>query len=177
MNDSGKSTLSDFVSDRYRLMAFIRAMVRDHHAAEDIFQEVWLRLDDAVKRGVEIRSTSKWCRGVAKNLILHYWRDQKRPRVVADDELLGLVAAAFEEHDAAQEYWRVRESALRHCMEKLPQHSRQVLSLKYDTGLSIAAVAQRLGKTIAAVTKLLSRLRQKLRDCVAERLQLDGISP
>ncbi len=176
MNRSDKSILSEFLSDRYRLMAFIRAMVRDNHVAEDIFQEVWLRLDDTIRREVEIVNTASWCRGVAKNLILHHWRDQKRIQAGVDPELLNLVAVAFEEQDAAQEYWRARENALRDCIQKLPEHSIEVLSLKYNGGLPIAKVADRLNKTITAVTKLLSRLRQKLRDCVAKTLQTEGIS-
>ena len=175
MNKSDKSTLSEFLSDRYRLMAFIRAMVRDNHVAEDIFQEVWLRLDDTLRREIEIVNTASFCRGVAKNLILHHWRDQKRNQTGADPELLNLVQVAFEEQDAAQEYWRARENALRDCIQKLPEHSIEVLSLKYNSGLPIAKVAARLNKTITAVTKLLSRLRQKLRDCVAESLETEGI--
>lgn len=175
MNKSDKSTLSEFLSDRYRLMAFIRAMVRDNHVAEDIFQEVWLRLDDTLRREIEIVNTASFCRGVAKNLILHHWRDQKRNQTGADPELLNLVQVAFEEQDAAQEYWRAREHALRDCIQKLPEHSIEVLSLKYNGGLPIAKVAARLNKTITAVTKLLSRLRQKLRDCVAETLETEGL--
>ncbi|MBN1652871.1 MAG: sigma-70 family RNA polymerase sigma factor [Deltaproteobacteria bacterium] len=176
MNKSGKNILSEFLSDRYRLMAFIRAMVRDNQVAEDIFQEVWLRLDDTIKREVEIVNTASWCRGVAKNLILHHWRDQKRVQGRVDPELLNLVAVAFEEQDAVQEYWRARENALRDCIQKLPEHSIEILSLKYRRDLPIATVAARLNKTIGAVTKLLSRLRQKLRDCVTETLQTEGIS-
>ncbi len=175
MTKSDKSILSEFLADRYRLMAFIRAMVRDNHVAEDIFQEVWLRLDDTVRRNVEIVNTAKFCRGVARNLILHHWRDQKRIQAAADPELLNLVVTAFEEQDSAQEYWRARENALRDCIQKLPDHSIEILSLKYKSGLPIAEVAGRLDKTVFAVTKLLSRLRQKLRDCVTETLQTEGI--
>lgn len=156
-------------------MAFIRAMVRDNHVAEDIFQEVWLRLDDTIRRDVQIVNAASFCRGIAKNLILHHWRDQKRTQSAADPELMNLVATAFEEQDAVQHYWRARENALRDCIQKLPEHSVEVLSLKYESGLPIATVAARLDKTITAVTKLLSRLRQKLRDCVSETLQSEGI--
>jgi RNA polymerase sigma-70 factor, ECF subfamily len=176
MTGTGKNIFSEFLSDRYRLMAFIRGVVQDNHVAEDIFQEVWLKLDDAVKREVPIANTAAWCRGVAKNLILHYWRDGQRIRTGLDPELLDLVAIAFEEQDDFQEYWRIRENALRDCIQKLPDRSKEVLSLKYENGLPMAEVALRLRTTITAVTKLLSRLRQKLRDCVAETIQLQGIS-
>jgi len=175
-NGRQKRLSSEFMADRYRLMAFIRGMVRDNQVAEDIFQEVWLRLDEAIKRDVEIKNSYGWCRAVARNLILRYWRDQRNAKVIVDDELLSLVETAFQEQDAEQTFWRARENALKNCLEQLPERSRDVLSLRYNTGLPIAQVAHRLESTITGITKMLSRLRQKLRDCVAKALQLQGIT-
>ena len=48
------------------LLAFLRASVRDKHAAEDIFQETmivaWRRMDSFDRE----RSFAKWLRGIAK---------------------------------------------------------------------------------------------------------------
>lgn len=177
MRDREQQCFSEFLSDRYRLMAFIRSMVRDSHIAEDIFQEVWLRLDDAIQKGTKIRHTSSWCRGVARNLILHYFRDCKNANLSTDEELLGLVASAFEEQDAEQKYWRAREDALRGCIGKLPQRSSEVLVLRYGKGMSISEVSEQVGHTIVSVTKHLSRIRIKLRECVAKAMSIQGISP
>lgn len=176
MNGNSQKISAAFVADRCRLMAFIRSMVRDHHAAEDLFQEVWLRLHQAIERGEDIRDTAAWCRGTAKNLVLHHWRSQGRSRVVADSEVVERIEQAFAEQDAAQDYWREREVALRQCMDQLPEKSRTVLALKYYSRLTSEAVGARLGKTAGAVMVMLTRIRQVLEDCVTARLRT-GVTP
>jgi RNA polymerase sigma-70 factor (ECF subfamily) len=176
VNPEKQRLSAGFVADRHRLMAFIRGLVRDSHVAEDIFQEVWVRLADAMQGDVDIENTPAWCRGVARNLILHHWRDTKRAKVIADSELLDIVERSFVEQDARCEYWHEREKALRDCLDELPEKSRRVLSLKYDSGLSAAAVAERLHKTAAAVMMLLSRLRRSLTECARKKLELWGFT-
>src|SRR5439155_6359944 len=98
MTERMKALTTRFVTERHALMGFIYGMVRNLAAAEDIFQEVWIRLQEATERGDAIADPAKWSRGVAKNLILHYWRDQRGAKVVADSELLDLVEQALDEH-------------------------------------------------------------------------------
>lgn len=175
MNGSRQRLSTEFVADRYRLMAFIRGMVRDSHTAEDIFQEVWIRVSEAVDKGTTIENPAGWCRGVARNLILHYWRTQKRSKIVVDSELLELVEQSFSEQDEFSDLWRARERALKDCMQNLPEKSARALAMKYHSGFSISAVAAQLGSTVAGITKLLSRLRQGLGECVDKKLQVEGV--
>ena len=159
-------------------MAFICCFVRDHHVAEDMFQEVGMRLFSAEEAGgQDINDVAKWCRGVAKNLILHYWRNQQRSRVTADMELLDLAGLAFDEQDSESALWRQREEALRACMEDLPERSSHALRLKYHSRLSIDSIARQIGGTIASVSMLLSRIRYRLGDCIEQRLKRDGGRP
>jgi RNA polymerase sigma factor (sigma-70 family) len=178
MQDDKHRLSAEFMADRYRLMAFIRGFVHDYHATEDIFQEVWMRLSKASEGdGEEIRDTARWCRGVAKNLILHHWRDRQRSKVTADSELLDLAELAFDEQDAEASFWGLRAKALQECLEGLPQRSSRVLELKYHLRYSIEAIVRQMGGTIASVTKLLSRVRQALGRCVEKRLQREGVRP
>src|SRR5512143_4058923 len=108
---------TSFLAGRHGLFAFIYGFVRNSHDAEDIFQEVWVRFSRALSEGVEIGDQAKWCRGTARNLILHYWRDRRQDKLIADPGLLDLVELAFEEQDANPEYWRVRREALAECIQ------------------------------------------------------------
>lgn len=172
MGEQKKRYELEFIADRYRLMAFIHGMVKDHHVAEDVFQEVWLKLAAATEQGVVIENTSAWSRGVARNLILHYWRGRKKSEILVDEELLNMVEMAFEEQDSRQEYWHAREQALRYCLRKVPLRSQRILAMKYEKGLSVAVIAKRLGKTVAAITQLLYRLREKLCECAERAIRL-----
>jgi RNA polymerase sigma-70 factor (ECF subfamily) len=152
-------------------MGFICGLVRDPHLAEDIFQEVWIRLGNAVENGVEIADQAKWCRGVARNLILHHWRDQRRCKVLPDSRLLDQIELAFEECDSEAELWVVRGAALRHCVQSLPEKSRRILALRYEEGLPVETIAKFVRQSVDAVMKSLSRLRQRLAACVERRLE------
>ena len=163
----------EFLSSRHSLMAMIVGLTRNPHVAEDIFQEVWIKLAEAVERGVEIRDTPKWCRGVAKNLILHYWRDARNSKVIISEKFIELAETAFNEQDDDQELWGQRRQALEQCVRDLPDHSREILKLKYDQDRDMAAVAQLLQKSVASVKMTLCRLRQLLSDCVTKKLSAE----
>jgi RNA polymerase sigma-70 factor (ECF subfamily) len=167
----------EFVAARHSLFAFIQGFVHNPHDSEDIFQEVWVSFSRALAEGIEIRDQAKWCRGTARNLILHYWRDRRKDTVPADEQLLDLVELAFAEQAARQDYWRARQEALTECIQELPERAQHLLRLKYEQGLPAQEVAGLLRQTSAAVLMSLSRLRRALRDCAKKKLQLQGLLP
>jgi RNA polymerase sigma-70 factor, ECF subfamily len=175
--DRAAQLMAQFLGNRHSLFAFIYGLVRHPHDAEDIFQEVWLRFSQALNAGEDIIDPAKWCRGTARNLILHYWRDRRSDRVIADDELLDLVDLAFAEQQSNQDYWLARQQALHECIESLPERSKYLLRLKYERGFTTQAVAEDLMQSVAAVLMALSRVRQALRDCAHKKLKLEGLEP
>ena len=174
MADRMKALSAQFVAERHALLGFIYGMVRELAAAEDILQEVWLRLAEAAEREEPIADPAKWCRGVARNLILHYWRDQRTAKVVADSELLDLVEQAFNEQ---QDSWVERRQALMECIDRLPEKSRQLLQMKYDQGLSLAAMAERLDRSLDSLKMALCRVRQALLECAERKTPSCGAEP
>jgi len=169
--------MAEFVATRHALFAFLYGFTRNPHDAEDLFQEVWVRFSRALAEGTEIQDQAKWCRGTARNLLLHHWRDRRQDAVPADPALLDLVEQAFEEQTANQDRWRARQEALTQCLEELPDRSRQLLRLKYEEALSAEQVADRLRQTAAAVLMALSRLRKALRECAQKKLKTEGLEP
>ncbi|HYG33146.1 MAG TPA: sigma-70 family RNA polymerase sigma factor [Clostridia bacterium] len=172
MNDFSK----EFLGKRHELMAFIFGLVRDWHVAEDIFQEVWVRLAATRERGTAIEDQAQWCRKVAKNLVVDHWRRQRDARVVADSTLLefaDFVELAFEENPSTLTPDRLQ--ALNDCVSVLPEKSRRLLSLRYEEDMSLAGVAETVGQSPAAVIKALLRLRQTLALCVQRKLRLEGL--
>lgn len=166
---------AEFIHDRHRLGAFVGGLLRDAHAAEDVIQEVWVRLAAAVEKGTLIENQPAWCRGVAKNLMLKHWRLRQTAKVVANSEVmeafLAQVDMAFSEADEnADDEWRRRQQALDDCVAALPEKSRRMLSLRYEARKSVEEVARTTGQSFDAVTKSLYRLRQALTDCVERKL-------
>jgi len=174
MSEQIKQITAEFLAHRHQLMSFIYGLVRDHQIAEDLFQEVWLKLAGALEKSLVIEDQAKWCRKTAKNLILQHWRDQRNAKVVADSALLEFMdfaELAFEETQKASE----RRGALQECLKALPEKSRQLLVLKYEQELSIAGIAEQARQSTAAVIKALLRLRQALAVCVEKKLKLQEL--
>ncbi len=162
---------AQFLAQRHVLMAFISGLIRDPDAAEDILQEVWLRLSEASRTGVAIEDLAAWCRGTARNLVLHYWREKRSSRVIPDSSMLDLVEQAFDEQAGSHNVWTARRNALLECVRALPEKSRQLLVEVYERGVQLTVIAGQSGQTYGAVLMLLSRVRKGLRECVARRIQ------
>lgn len=176
IKDRRQRLTTQFLANRHGLFAYIYGLVRNTHDAEDIFQEVWLRFSNAIgDENSEIQDAAKWCRGAARNLVLHYWRDRQGGKVVVDQELIELVDQAFVEHEPSADYLLARQQALGECIGELPARSREMLRLKYERGLSSERVADELAQTVAAVLMALSRIRKALRECAERKLRLEGL--
>ncbi len=167
---------SAFIRDRHRLAAFVNGLLRDAHAAEDVLQEVWVQLAAEVAKGTLLENQPAWCRGVARNLVRRQWERQQTSKVVADsatlEVFLGRVELAFAEEGEVSEDWARKQQALNECVASLPERSRHMLSLRYDSNSSMEEVARRMGQTFEGVTKALYRIRQSLLKCVERKLSL-----
>lgn len=163
----------EFLSQRHKLMAYLIGLVGDPHVAEDIFQEIWIKLSTYDKN--DIQNTHAWCRGVAKNLVLHHWRDKGQQKINANSDLMNKIELAFEENDDSPED-RSRKDALQSCMKELPDHSKNLLDQKYREGYSFAKLSSLLGKSENALMMSLSRIRKKLQDCIEHKLKQEGLA-
>jgi RNA polymerase sigma-70 factor, ECF subfamily len=162
--------IREFQRDRLRLIAYIRALVGDADLTEDIFQEVSVVVLQKVEEFTAGRDLQAWCRGIARNVVLREREKSRRLRTFDGDRIVELVDAAFAEH-AGGDPLESRHSLLRACIRMLAAPSRDLLQMRYDAGLSLRDVAQKLGRTEAAVQVAISRLRKWLVDCVARRAQ------
>jgi RNA polymerase sigma-70 factor (ECF subfamily) len=149
------------------LRAYIGAVVRDVHAREDIFQEVcrtlWAKFDD-----YDIgHSFGAWARGIATRKMLEAKRQNARFPLVFPPETIQAIQQAF---DADEEARTDQAVALEHCLAALPEHSRQILTWRYETRWPCDRIGQTLNLKTKAVHQILCRLRQGLAYCIQQRL-------
>ncbi len=144
------------------LRGFILVYVRDVSRAEDILQEVSMILWRKCDAYRPDRPFLSWALGVARNEILHARRDSARSPLVFDE---GLVDRAIHRYDALEPQLAKRRAALRHCIDKLPDHYREALQHRYMEAQPMDEVARRLRRTVGSATMLLSRIREALMSC------------
>lgn len=160
--------IREFQRDRHFLLGYLRSLVGDPGLAEDLFQEVSVVVLQKADQFEAGRDLQAWCRGIARNLALRHRHESTRLKYFADDRILELVDAAFAEN-AGREIWDPRRTHLRKCIDSLAAPSRELVHLRYETGLSLRGVASRMSRTEAAVQVALSRVRKWLSDCIARR--------
>ena len=104
-------------------------------------------------------------RGITANKILQHREWQGRLPVPFSPGL-----AVLDAYGRTEAPGDPRAEALERCLEGLPPKSRPLLALRYEQGLKLGQIAQRIGASLDAVHKALFRLRDRLQECVEQRL-------
>jgi RNA polymerase sigma-70 factor (ECF subfamily) len=154
------------------LLRYFYRNIGNRTEAEDLLQEVFLRLVRNLKNYKEKERFEVWLYRLARNLLIDYWR--KRKMVYMDDRLgeegeswqanvpsqttADTPLAALELAEAGDE--------LQRALAGLPLEQRQALLMRYFSGMSFEEVAQTenvpIGTVLARAHRGLKKLRQWL---------------
>jgi RNA polymerase sigma-70 factor (ECF subfamily) len=137
----------------------------DAHAAEDIYQEIVLESLRSPERFRNPDHVTAWAVQMARHRAINLMKS--RQRFCLDPRVLELLEA---DDSPSPDDATGRIDALARCLEKLPARSREILRWRYEDGLSGAAVAARMGASLAAVYQIFSRLHHGLRACLDRQL-------
>lgn len=171
MNPKARKAFEILARENARmLMTYLRSLVRDESAAEDLFQETmvvaWRRLDECDLD----RPFGPWLRGIASRLVLAHYRKQKSIPSLIDASLLQVVDRHFENiSQIAGDTWDDKLTALRECIDALPQRQRSVIRSKYFDGMAVVEVADRYDLTLEACKKRIQRGRNMLVRCLKSK--------
>jgi RNA polymerase sigma-70 factor (ECF subfamily) len=156
-----------YTAHETRLRTFILSLVPRWSDAEEIGQRcsiiLWKKFDQ-FKPGT---SFFAWACQVARLEVKEFRKNAGRQRALFTDEFEDAVA---NEVMQMQGELAGRMRALQTCVEKLPLKQRELLRLRYDEGKSVKDVAQTIHRSLDAVYKSLSRIRQSLHDCISRAL-------
>ena len=169
---SPESTTATLLSERLPLTAFFASITRDHHLAEDVFQDVCVK---AVARAERFDSSThllNWARLTGKNRAIDILRSRDGRYIGLSDEMLALLAADWPD----QSQTSAMQDALAHCITQITPNNRDLLRLRYFEHRNCADVAAIMGRKIETVYQALARLHKTLGDCIRRRLQAESAS-
>ncbi len=159
------------MASRLRICSAVWLVTRDHHAAEDVFQNIAVK---ALAADLEFEGEAQlvsWALISARHEALNWIRARKHRMLVLDDEVLGLMEAEWVR--STDGLGGARVEALRDCLERVPEDSRRLLHLRYFEGRSCADAARILKANLETVYQRLSRLHRALRKCIDLRMAID----
>lgn len=132
---------------RAGLVRLVERELRDHQDAEDVVQTAFLDAQRALQRGTIPRNPGAWLAAIALNAA----RRLRRRRLKSEP----LEGYAVQEASAMPE--------IRAALASLPREQGAAVLYRDVLGLSYAETAEQMGTSVNAVTMLLHRGRQRLR--------------
>jgi RNA polymerase sigma-70 factor (ECF subfamily) len=134
-----------------------------HDQAEDLTQEIFLKLLRSLEKFNRDADFSTWLSSVARNYCIDHYRASKREKEVVVDDLVAfdLAPASFgNPHRALED--QDRRSLLRRGLEQLPDKLRQAVVLRDLQGLSYQEMADQLRLPEGTVKSRINRGREEL---------------
>ena len=146
-----------------KLYTSIHFLVKDKYLAEDIFQDVFIRIIDTVRSG---RYTDEgkflpWAMRIAHNLCVDHFRKVKRTPTIRTGEDQDIFEVLnFTEENAEEKMIRQQShNRVRYMLDKLPEDQREVIILRHYADMSFKEIADITG---CSINTALGRMRYGL---------------
>lgn len=141
-------------------------------AAEDVTQEVFITAYRRLDSFDVTEPFRPWLLGIAANLVRNELR--RRSREDMRMELYSHYLDAMTNSERSADVSDAMADALAMCREQLAKTASAAIRGRYDEGLGLEALADRLERSITATRQLLYRTRQSLRDCIESQFASEG---
>jgi len=172
----GDFTSLEILINRYKdkVFSYILINVKNHHLAEDIFQDTFIKVVRSLNLGkyTDNGKFISWVMRIAHNLIIDHYRHVKNLNTVSNDasEVDYFNSPKFSDENI--EDFIINEQILndvRELIDELPEDQRQVVIMRHYLDLSFKEIAE---QTDVSINTALGRMRYaliNLRRIVAER--------
>jgi RNA polymerase sigma-70 factor (ECF subfamily) len=154
-----------------RLRAFVARYVPRPDEVFDIVQDGFIDAMEHLDRFDPSKEFGPWLRAICRNRMLNHFRSNR----IRQNAASALVEAALEETWGAMEddleSGAERVAALRQCVDQLEKSHRELIEQRYRRDVPLAELARKLGRSAAALSMSLFRLRAALEKCMERRLE------
>ena len=139
-------------------------MVKDRDVAEDIFQETFIKAVRVIDEGryTDNGKFLSWILRIAHNQVIDHFRAQRQSKAVTESEagydVLGTLRFAERTVEDSMVSDQI-ERDVRALVELLPAEQREVVMLRYFSGLSFKDIAE---QTEVSINTALGRMRYAL---------------
>jgi RNA polymerase sigma-70 factor (ECF subfamily) len=158
------------------LLRYLQRLVGNEELAEELHQQTWLSVVDHLDRFDATGKSSAsappgggfkaWLYRIATNKANDYWRFRTREKTMKEGVRL---ASELEGPDASLPLENAEQAAkLKKAIDRLPENQRQVLLLRYYSGLKFVEIAQSLGCPLNTALGRMHKAIMKLKQLMEE---------
>ncbi|WP_159885598.1 RNA polymerase sigma factor [Paenibacillus puerhi] len=152
---------------KHKVYGLLRGMGASVPDAQDAAQETFIKAYKSLPRHDRERSFASWLYTIAGNTL----RDARR-KSSPDPDSCNVPTLAEESYEESPEQAYLRTEAREELllqMQRLPDHYRDALLLRYTNDLTYEEMAQLLGVPVAKVQNDLYRAKKRLRSILEEK--------
>tara|TARA_R110002050_G_scaffold286088_1_gene436096 strand:- start:48295 stop:48879 length:585 start_codon:yes stop_codon:yes gene_type:complete len=146
-----------------RVLGYIRSKVRDTQLAEDIFQDVFIKVINTLRKGKynEEGKFLPWVMRISHNLVIDYFRQAKKMRTTAGTKDFDIFDIIPDEEDNAEDKMAFKNSlsTVKELIEFLPADQLEVLKMRMYYEMSFKEIAT---ETNVSINTALGRMRYAL---------------
>ena len=152
------------------LIVYARAIVKDHHTAQDIVQDSLVSAYRKFSTYDRDRDFGSWMRGIVRHKCVDWFRKQKRTPI-PDTEIVDIELDIAAWQAAREAGKNPLFESLEECLSKLPEKLREAVDSFYLKENNGAETAEKLEISPATVRKRLERARDQLHTCLSGRIE------
>ena len=146
-----------------KIYTSIYLFVKDHSLAEDIFQEVFIKIIDTLRKGKYNHEGKflQWALRISYNMCVDYFRrTRRRPKVSPTDTFDIFDVLQTPDLNAEQHIIKSQtHQKIRNLVDMLPPEQREVVILRHYADMSFKEIAQ---LTRVSINTALGRMRYAL---------------
>ena len=146
-----------------KLYTSIFLLVKDKYLAEDLFQDMFIKVIDTIRGGryTEEGKFLPWAMRIAHNLCVDHFRRVKRTPTIKTSDNHDIFEALNFSNDNAEEKMMKNQSydRIRRMLDLLPEEQREVIILRHYADLSFKEIAS---LTNCSINTALGRMRYGL---------------
>lgn len=149
-----------------KILFYLRHLVGSKEEAEDILQDVFMKVFATMSRFDNRRKFSSWMYRIAHNEAMNHLKHRNKYRSVSWEDIVSVKdrMETSDREDSPQERWvrGERRVEVRRALQTLPQKYREALLLRFYFEKSYDEIADIIGKPRNTVGTLISRAKARL---------------
>ena len=136
-----------FIMHKKRIFNYINSKIKDVDVSNDILQETFIKVFKVLKNGkyIEKGKFLSWVLRISHNLVMDYFRNKKRSKIIFEKDLNCLIAnmnCGFEQKQKKMLSDETIRKVLSKMIDKLPHEQKEIVNLRFFQNYSFREIAE-----------------------------------